>query len=403
MSRFPHLPETFILREMLEMENLGWEIALYPLVVQKQPVSHPAVSKFEARAHRLPFISGAILFANFSELIRHPIRYFRIFGSVIHGNISSVKFLIRALAVFPKCVLMARLMKKEGIQHIHAHYATHPALAAWIIHQLTGIPYSVTAHAHDIYVEKPMLGTKLRDAAFIVAISQFNRDYITNYLGNSIREKIHVIHCGVNPDDYSIHQENTSDNIFHVLNIGSLQPYKGQKYLIRGCASLVKQGIPIHCTIIGGGELKDELAALISSLHLEKTVELAGARTQEEVAEMLPRADCYIQPSIITPSGKMEGIPVSLMEALVCKVPVIATNISGVPELVQDQKTGLLIPPENEEALVTAIQTIYNDRMKASEMAENGRQLVLREFSLISNVQKLASLIQDSMTTPILN
>jgi len=400
MSRFPHLPETFILREMIEMEKLGWEISLYPLVLQEQSVTHPAVKKFEQRAHSLPFISGAILSENFSELIHHPGSYFRLLGRIIKENSSSTKFLIRALAIFPKCVLMARMMQKDGIQHIHVHYATHPALAAWIIHQLTGIPYSVTAHAHDIYVEKPMLGTKILDSAFVIAISEFNRKYLIDYLGEWVDEKIHVVHCGVKPEDYQIHKDDDTSGVFHIMTIGSLQPYKGQKYLVSACAELVNRGIPVHFSIIGGGELKEDLQSQIVSLGLEKIVDLAGARTQEEVAEMLPRADCYVQPSIITPLGKMEGIPVSLMEALVCQVPVVATAISGVPELVQDQKTGLLVPPENVEMLVNAIETIYNDRGYACQLARDGRDLVLREFSLATNIKQLSLLIKMTLKNP---
>jgi colanic acid/amylovoran biosynthesis glycosyltransferase len=399
MSRFPHLPETFILREMIEMENLGWEICLYPLVLQEQSVTHPAVKKFEQRAHSLPFISGPILSANLSALFHHPGLYFRLLGTIIKENSSSAKFLVRALAVFPKCVLMARMMQKEGIQHIHAHYATHPALAAWIINQLTSIPYSVTAHAHDIYVEKPMLGTKLRNSAFVVAISEFNKKYLIDYLGEWIRSKIHVIHCGVQLEDYENRSENPSDKIFQILNIGSLQPYKGQKYLIYACAKLIQDGIPIHCSIIGGGELFTELSAQINLLGLESTVELMGARTQDEIAKLLPKADCYVQPSIVTANGKMEGIPVSLMEAMACSVPVIATSISGVPELVQDQVTGLLVPPDNVDALVLAIKSIYKDTLSRKRMTKRGRELVKQQFSLSKNVIELSELLKTSLET----
>ena len=396
MSRFPHLPETFILREMIEMERLGWEIALYPLILQEQAVVHPAARPFLARAHKLPFLSASLITANIRTFFNHPLRYLSLGAQVIRENRTSFKFLVRALVVFPRSVQIAKLMQQEGVQHIHAHYATHPALAAWIIHNLTNIPYSITVHAHDIFTEKAMLAIKLKGAVFIVAISEFNRNYLASQIGEWVRQKTEVIHCGVLPENYLSHSDSTPDGIFEILNIGSLQPYKGQKYLIEACARLHQNGIPVRCCIVGSGELLSELGTQISALGLEDIVKLTGPRTQEEIAQLLPKANCYVQPSIITSTGKMEGIPVSIMEAMACAVPVVATSISGVPELVQNQKTGLLVPPKDINALTNAIASIYNDPQNAKRMAQTGKELVLQQFNLHHNVQQLSLLMKSS-------
>ncbi len=401
MSRFPNLSETFILREMIEMEKLGWDIAVYPLILQQQDVVHSAALSFLERANNLPFISASLIKTNIFTFIKHPLLFLSLLAQVGWANRTSLKFLVRALAIFPKSVQMATLMQSEGVQHVHAHFATHPALAAWIIYRFTGISYSITVHAHDIYVEKEMLGTKLKDAVFIVAISEFNRNYLIDLFGEWIRIKTQVIRCGVLPEDYSVHLESFSDSlqdgVFEILCIGSLQPYKGQKYLIEACAKLNKRGVPFRCRIIGGGELQSELSVQISVLGLDHVVQLLGPRPQEEIAQMLPQANCYVQPSIITPSGKMEGIPVSIMEAMICSVPVVATAISGIPELVQDQVTGLTVQPQDVDILVNAIEVIYKNVQNARRMAENGKELVMMQYNLHYNVQQLSLLMKSAV------
>lgn len=395
MSRFPHLPETFILREMIGLEVQGWQIELYPLIFQRQPLMHDEALPWIERAHRLPYFSPQILAANVRQLVRHPRRYLSLWVQALWENRSNLNFLVRVMALFPKVVYAAELMLNDEITHIHAHYATFPAFAAWLIHRLTGISYSVTVHAHDIFVSNTMLATKLREAAFVVAISKYNRQYLEQTLGNWVGEKTHVIHCGINLDLYPPHpQPPRQRSNFEVVNIGSLQLYKGQHYLIQACAALRERGIPFRCRIIGGGELQAALQAVIREQRLEKQVELLGAKTQAEVAGFLSEADCYIQPSIITPEGKMEGIPVAIMEAMACALPVIATSISGIPELVQDGETGLLVPPADARALADALGVVYADSEQATRMGYAGRKLVMNEFDLSANVSLLSGLFK---------
>jgi len=400
MSRFPHLPETFILREMMELELQGQGVSLYPLILQKQPIVHPEAQPWIARAHRLPYISSDVLEANARALAARPGRYGDLWKRTAWENQTSSNFLIRALALLPKAAYAARLMQREGVAHIHAHYATHPAFVAWVIHQLTGLSYSVTVHAHDIFVRTAMLATKLREAAFVVAISDYNRDYLARLLGEWVREKTHVIHCGIAPAAYTPHLNLPSPGErFEIINVGSLQPYKGHRHLLEACALLRDQGLPVHCRIVGGGEERPRLERQRADMRLEGVVELLGPKSQDEVARLLPTAQCYVQPSIITPSGKMEGIPVALMEALACALPVVATKISGIPELVRPGETGLLVPPADAHALAGALATIYHDPHHAAQRADAGRALVLREFELSANVKRLAALFDSAILT----
>jgi glycosyltransferase involved in cell wall biosynthesis len=394
VSRFPHLPETFIRREMISLEQLGWQIELYPLIIQHQELIHHEAHPWLARAHAVPWLSLDLVKSNVVRLMRQPQRYLSLFWRALWENIRSPKFLMRALLLFPRAVWMADRFQEAGINHIHAHYATHPALVAWLINQLTGISYSITVHAHDIFVEKPMLATKLQDSVFVAAISEFNRQYLVNLFGPSVKQKIQIVRCGIDPDFYgSAKRVEVSDpERLEIISIGSLQPYKGHAYLVGACGELQKRGIPFRCRIVGGGDLYSMLERLIRENHLEESVELLGPRTQDEVSQLLRTANCYVQPSVITSSGKMEGIPVALMEAMASGIPVVATCISGIPELVRNGDTGWLVPSEDVTAIADALSQIYSGPAEARRRAAFGRKWVLEEFELSLNARRLASL-----------
>jgi colanic acid/amylovoran biosynthesis glycosyltransferase len=377
------------------MEDQGQDIALFPLINHKDLIFHHESMKWIEKAYQAPLFSCQILMDFLTTLARKPGALLYIFFRIVSDNIHDSNFLIKSLAFFPKSVHIARIMQDEKISHVHAHYATYPALAAWIIHRLTGIPYSVTVHAHDIFESKSMLATKLKDAKFIVAISAFNRKYLIDYLGEWISNKIHVVHCGIRPEDYTPLSAPTEiEGCLKIIHVGSLQLYKGQKYLIEACRILKQKEIPFHVDLIGMGVEKKKLAELIERYDLQDRISLMGARTQEEVAAILPSGNCYIQPSIILRKGTMEGIPVALMEAMVNGLPVIATNISGIPELVEDKHSGYLVPPQNPEKLAEALINIYDNYAEANRLAGNGREKVLNEFNLHKNVKELSILFE---------
>lgn len=393
MSRFPLLSETFILREMIRMEELGWDVQVYPLIVlREQTVIQPEAATWIARAHDVG--AAEILISNVRMLVRRPRKVLSTFLKLVAGNLASIGFLARGLYLFPRAVWMAESMCTAEIHHIHAHYATHPALAAWVIHRLTGIPYTVTVHAHDIFVDRTMLAAKLRDAAALVAISEYNRQFLVRELGPWIGDKTRVIHCGIEPADYaaSAHALCTTGR-FEIVHVGSLQPYKGQATLIEACALLHRRGVQFRCRIVGGGELEARLRADIAERKLEGCVELLGPKSQREVAALLKEADCYVQPSIVTAAGKMEGIPVSLMEAIAAGVPVVATAISGVPELVHGGQTGLLVTAGSAKELADALQEVLADPQAAARRAQAAGKLVAMEFNLGRNVAALSALI----------
>ncbi|MBA3468689.1 MAG: glycosyltransferase [Herpetosiphonaceae bacterium] len=397
MSRFPHLPETFILREMVEMERNGWSVRLYPLMIQEQTIIHAEAERWIPLARSSPFMSLGVLKANLQAIFQHPWRYMSIWGRTLAAHWRSPAELVRVLALLPKTVAMAQKMVSEGVVHVHAHYATYPAFAAWVIHHLTNLPYSITVHAHDIFVSQTMLGPKLRSAMAVVAISEYNREFLARHVGDWVRSKTHVIHCGISPANYvprTLTQPTSPQ--FEIITIGSLQPYKGHPFLIQACALLRDQGLAFRCRIIGGGEDRALLEQLIAERQLQDCVELLGPQPEDAITRLLPSADCYVQPSIITESGKMEGIPVALMEAMACGLPVVATDLSGVPELVRPSQTGYLVPPADAPALAAALAQVANNLELARQHGAEGRRLVLDAFNLQTNVAELAQLLRST-------
>lgn len=393
MSRFPKITETFILYEILELERLGMAVEIFPLVREQEQIAHSEAQALVERAHYSSPLAGPVLLAQLFWLLRRPFAYGGVWLRALLGNASSPKFLLRALAVVPQAAWFARRMQELGVEHVHAHWATHPALAAYVVQRLTGLPYSFTAHAHDIYVERPMLAEKLRAASFVVTISEYNRRLLA-YHYDKLADKVVVIHCGVDPTVFPPRQARAVDDTLTVLCVASLQDYKGQRYLIDACAQLKAAGHKLRCLLVGEGDERPALEAQIAQLGLAAEVQLLGHQPRDRVSALMGETDLLVLPSVITRSGKREGIPVALMEALASELPVVATAISGIPELVVHDQTGLLVPERDANALARALLRLLSEPELGLRLGRAGRERVLSEFTLAGNTATLHALLQ---------
>jgi len=393
MSRFPKISETFILYEMIEQERLGYSVSLYPLLRERQPVSHPEVAAWLQKAHFHPFISWPILRANAHFLRRRPLAYVKVLFEVLRGTFGSRNFFFGAIGIFPKSVRFALEMQQEGIQHIHAHFCNHPAVAALIIHRLTGIPFSFTAHGSDLHVERRMLDKKVDAAAFAVTISEFNKQVMLQACGAAAAEKIDIIHCGIDPEVFVPAPERQPGQPFTLICVASFEEVKGHKHLVAACEQLQRDGVDFECHLVGDGPTRAAIEQQIAAAGLQQRVIVHGPLPRYRVVELLRRADVKVLPSVPTASGKREGIPVVLMEAMACGLPVVSSRLSGIPELVQADRTGLLLPPGDVPALVQALQTLAADPALRRRLGQAGRERVLREFNLRRNTQVLAARI----------
>jgi glycosyltransferase involved in cell wall biosynthesis len=393
MSWFPALTETFILREMQELERLGMQVEIFPLLGRSTTVLHPGAAALVGRTRYHRFLSWELVEANLGWLRRRPGAYARAWWKALAGNWRSPGFFLRALYVVPKAAVLAREMEALGVGHMHAHWATHPTLAALVIRELTGISYSFTGHAHDLYVDRTMLREKMEEAEFVVTISRYNRELLRLCYGEALAGKVEVVRCGVDPQVYRPRGQGRGGGVFTLLCVAGLRDYKGHPYLVEACERLRARGLGFRCLLVGEGPERRRIEALIAKAGLGEQVVLLGAQPADRVRELLGEADVVVLPSVTTGSGMKEGIPLALMEGLACEVPVVTTDISGVAELVENGRTGLLVPERDGEALAKAIERLMEEPELGRRLGRAGRERVLEEFDLRRNAARLKGLL----------
>ena len=396
MSRFPKLTETFVLFEMAALERHGFEVALFPLLRENTRLMHDQARPWMSRAHFLPFLSWPILWAQWYYLRRRSFAYLRLWWEVLSGAWGSLNFFLGALGILPKAVRFAYEMSLLNVQHVHAHFANHPAVAALAIHRLTGIPYSFTAHGSDLHKDRHMLCRKVKQAAFVVTVSRYNQEVIVRECGEAARSKVRVIHSGVETDVFRPSNEAARDRPYTILCVGTLHEVKGQSYLIEACRKLHQRGIDFVCHFVGDGPDRRRLERQCAKAGLEDRIVLHGQKTRDELIQILAGADVLVAASVPTRGGKREGLPVVLIEALACAVPVVASALSGIPELVEPERTGLLVPVRDSESLADALQRLHDEPDLRRRLGSAGRERVMSEFDLDQTVMALGKLMLSS-------
>ena len=393
MSRFPTVTETFILREMIELERQGQPVRLVPMLKDNPPVLHDAAKPWLDRAIYTRYLSGRILAANLRALAKQPLRYLGLFAKLFFGTVLRPGTFVRTMAVFPKSVFLAEELTREGVPHIHAHFATHPTTMALIIATLSDITFSFTVHAHDIQLDRSLLRWKLRETRFVRSISDYNKRFLEKLYPHETRGgKITVIHVGIEPEMY---EENARRHAFaksdvpKILCVAAHRPYKGLPVLIEACRVLKAEGLRFQCDVIGHGPMREELERLVAEKNVGDVFHLVGAKSQDEVARMMGEATLFVLPSIIASDGQMEGIPVALMEAMASSRAVISTSISGIPELIDHEVNGLLVEQGNAVALADAMRALLRDPARARAMGVEGQKKVRAEFTLAGTVTQL--------------
>lgn len=393
MSRFPKLTETFILYEILALEKMGVRVEIFPLLRERQTVMHPEAAAMVARAHFHPFISLPILQAQWYFIRRNPSAYFGVITEILHGTLGSLNFFFGALGIFAKTVRIAYEMKHLGVTHVHAHFATHPALAGLIIKRLTGIPFSFTAHGSDLHVERRMLDKKVEAAAFAVTVSEYNKEIILRECRRNARRKVFVVHCGVDPEEFTpTSQKKDRTQPFQILCVASFEEVKGHQYLLEACKALEERGVDFECHLVGYGPRKEEVERQIAQLKLQGRIIIHGGLPRREVIRMLAEADVKALASVPTRGGKREGIPVVLMEAMACGLPVVSSKLSGIPEVVADGRSGFLVNPRDVRGIADSLYKLYRSPELRHAMGQAGREIVLKEFDLRRNAKSLTDL-----------
>jgi colanic acid/amylovoran biosynthesis glycosyltransferase len=381
VSRFPMVTETFVLYELEAMEKLGVTVELYSLLRERPKVVHPEAEKWVKRAHYLAFLSPKILRAHWHFIRHDPRRYFGTVAEILRGTWGCLRCFGAALAFFPKAVRFAYDMEKEAVQHVHAHFAYHAAVAALVVHRLTGIPFSFTARGSDVQSDGHMLREKTEAADFVISVSDFNKEIILRKCGGDVEKKIHVIHGGVDVNRLSPRPKSEAKRLLRILCVARFEEVKGHTHLVEACQVLKERSLPFECRLIGDGPLAPQIENQITRSGLSNEVLLLGPQPYDEVIKQFSRTDIVVLATAPTASGKREGIPNVLKEAMACGLPVVAAASGGIPELV-DESCGILVRPKDPAAIADALQRLYDQPALRRRMGIAGREKIVREFNL---------------------
>jgi len=283
-----------------------------------------------------------------------------------------------------------------GIHHIHAHFVWVNGIAARIARDLTGITFSLHPHAFDIFSrDRESVSRQLGFADGIVTVSEYHRRYVSELCPRWSPEQVRVVHYGVDPQEFNPARVPVNDGSVHLISVGSLVEKKGHEYLIDACAELAQEGYTFECSIIGGGPLQRQLQERINHLGLQDRVFLLGAKTQDVVQSLYRHSDVFALACVVARSGDRDGLPNVLLEALAMEIPVVTTPVTGIPELVRDGETGLLVPERDSHALARAIERLINDAKLRQELGQRGRELVLSEFDIRRTSEQLAAAFEE--------
>jgi glycosyltransferase involved in cell wall biosynthesis len=383
MLRFPHLADTFLLREINELERQGQPVVVVPVLHGDGKVVHEEAKPWISRALFTPLASWSILKSNLTVFFRKPGAYLKVLGKLIAGTFVRPSTLLRTLALFPKSVHLSLVLPARGVNHLHAHFATHATTMAYIISSLTDLTYSFTVHGPDVFVHRLMLGEKIRKAI------------LSGLFPEETYGKIEVVRTGVKPDVYerAASEQAAQSERPLVLSIADLTPSRGFPYLVDACARLIKAGVNVECRIVGEGPLRAVTEQWIAEHGIAENVRLLGELPQHEVAKLMGEADVFVLPSIVASDGQMDGIPVSLMEAMAAGKPVIASAISGIPELVNHEVNGILVDAAHPERVAQAITRLVRDPNIRERMGRSGQQKVRQAFDVRRNMSALINLL----------
>ncbi|WP_159500662.1 glycosyltransferase [Microbacterium sp. 18062] len=392
---YPRFSETFVVTELLAREAAGEDIVVFSLRPPADPRFHPELARVAApvryvdRPAKPTTLWEALRTAAGSPRIAE--RLSRHLDELLAADVDDAV----------QAALLAAAVEREGITHLHAHFASMATTVARLAALLTGIPYSFTAHAKDLFHESASradLARKFADAAFAATVSDYNLRFLREQLPHETA-RTHRIYNGLELDRFPFLPRSGAGDVLRVAAVGRLVEKKGFAVLIAAAARLRDEGVRLTVDIAGGGELHEDLAARIAREDAGDLVRLLGPRPQHEVAELLRTADVFVAPCLVAADGNADGLPTVLLEAMATGLPVISTDVTGIPEVVRDGDTGVLCRPGDVDALVDALRAFARGATDGERMARRARRLVEERFDSRRQASRLAALTADAASS----
>ena len=399
VSRFPSLTTTFTAYEMSTIQQAGIDVHVATVWSPEKDNEPQTVERqFIEKTCDLRLNNPSLWLRSIQQILLKP-QIFIIIFLLFVGHLTSIYALLKLLVSLPKGLYLGYWVKKHGFQHIHAHFLSSPATVALIASRISGVPYTVTIHAFDIFATSPYernasIPLKCEKAAACIVISNFNLEYMRR-TWPKIVGRFELIYNGIDVDLFTNNAHRlTGQSEFHILSNGRLVYKKGHQFLIEAVAKLRKHNRNVKLQIIGGGPLESELHELANRLEIKEHVTFTGKMLQEEIIQQYRSSDMFVLACAISPDGDMDGLPVVLVEALAMEIPTVSTQISGVSEIVQHKVTGLCVPPHDSQALADAMAYMMDHPDEASRMAEAGRKIVTKQFNRHESARMLLQLWQ---------
>jgi len=384
-ERFPSFGQTFCYREVAELSRQGITPPIFSIRNPKDEPAQDWDARVIQRAHYLPEEKELL------EDVRRACKKGKLTAEIIDaldkwGRRTDFLRLYQA-------VYVGLRLQEMGISHVHAHFTGMAARTAFWIHRFFPVTFSFTAHANDIFAPRNFeIGLdKLVDTArAIVTVSDFAKKFLQERFPECA-DRMRRIYNGLNLAEFGRADFSSSPPL--ILAVGRLISKKGFADLICACGLIAERGKSFRCEIIGEGPLENELRGQIERLNLQNRVALSGAKPQGEVRQRLAAANVFVLPSIIDPEGGMDNLPTVIMEAMATALPVVSTNIGGIPEMVIENETGFLLEPADASALADAIAKVIDDRLLAQRLGHAGYQRAQELFSIEKNVRELSALV----------
>lgn len=411
LKRFPRLSETFILNEMLALERLGVRLNVFSLMRPEEAMVHRAIEALRAQVTYFPedwaAKFAAVAKAHASMAIAEPLRYLRALGLALWWCVRARKPL-GVCKQFLRAGFVALHCRRQAIVHLHAHFANAPTMVAHLVGVMCDIPHSFTTHAKDLYLTRPaVLRARVRRASFVLTCTRYNVAYLRSVLPPHEWDKVHLVYHGIDLAAFPFGSPKTAADsrrtagagaIPLVLSVGRLVPKKGLKDLIAACQLLHQRDVRFRCVIVGEGPLRREIEDQIESLGLKGVVSLLGAMAHEDLIPIYREASVFALVPQITADGDRDGIPNVLAEAMASGVPVVSSSVSGIPELVEHGRTGLLVGPGDPAALARAVEDLLTNSALSKRLAAAARRKMEDHFECWETARSVRTLLPQLQT-----
>ncbi len=401
LKGYPRISETFISNEILLLEELGIPIRIFSMRHPREAFCHESVRRIRARVDYLPTELyedfNRLLWAASLQAVLHPGR-FRAALQKSGERFARTRSMGTIKHLLQGCYLASLLHKAPEVVHLHAHFAHSPTSVALFSSLLTGIPFSFTGHAKDIYTQnQAQLREKIDLARFMVTCTGYNKKFL-NTLAPQTATPVHRVYHGI---DLSLFHGNITRRIpeppYRLLTVARLTAKKGIDTILAALAILRDKSIDFNYTLIGDGDQREQVLARIFELKLQDHCRWLGTLPHEQVVREFEQADVFVLGCRIAKNGDRDGIPNVLVESLAMGLPAVATTVSALPEIVRPGRTGLLVTPDNPQDMARALQKILTDNERRTTCIRTGRELVTDSFNNRLLIQELAEIYRQQI------